>query len=107
MVLESFYFHMGENSESLSILLSDMNPWLFSDDLSADSAAYDDWLEIAEKIVKNKNINEKEMKLIAIEYVRWFSDEFGYNLENVLNLLTDTSKVSDAFHTMSLKYYEG
>lgn len=107
MVLENFYFKMGVDNEALSILLSDMNPWLFSDDLSADSAAYDDWLEIAERIVKNKNINENEMKLVAIEYVRWFSDEFGYNLDNVLNLLTDTSKISDAFRIMSLKYYEG
>ena len=97
---------MGGDNESLSILLSDMNPWLFSDSLSADPASYEDWLEIVGRIVKDETIEEEQMILVAIEYVRWFSNEFGYNLDDVLNLLTDNSKISDEFHTMSLKYYE-
>lgn len=103
-VLEEYYTKSVEGD--LANLLSDMSTKTFSDAESADPAAYEDWLDIAKARVDNECIQENQIILVAVDYIKWYMDEFGYELENVLQFFTHDPGIMMVFQNAIISYYE-
>lgn len=77
-----------ENSdEALGDVLSEMNPYLFSDSYSADPAVWSDWATCISQITKNILVSPDEAYQAMILFVQFNQQEFGYDLANLLQRL--------------------
>ncbi len=104
-VLEEYYNKLFVGGD-LANLLSDMSIKTFSDAGSADPAAYEDWLDIAKARGGNECIQENQIILVAVDYIKWYMDEFGYELENELKFLTQDAKIETVFQNVIISYYK-
>lgn len=82
-ILNDYYWHRNKN-DSLGSLLSDMDPYIFSDRKAADPATYNDWYNIINNYVKNGKIEKENITLALGEFLIYYEQEFGYQLEDVI-----------------------
>ena len=67
-------FYKSSNDECLGNLLSGFNPFLFSDEKTADPAAWDDWMSTVKKITDKDSLNEREAFFAACEFVKFHQE---------------------------------
>lgn len=80
------YFDNGYEDD-LGGLLGSISPCLFDGQMPADIAVFDEWRScIGEISVKNDdNLKVGEVYTTAIKFLEFYSIEFGFSLENVIN----------------------
>lgn len=87
-ILNDYYCGESKN-DSLASLLSDMDPNIFSDKKAADPATYDDWHHCISGYIKNGEISEEKILLALKEFLIFYQQEFGYQLEDVIKFISD------------------
>lgn len=71
-------------SDSLAVIASDMNPFLFADGKSADPASYEDFVDCCKEVEKRENC-EEDVQLAyrcGLAYMQFFNDSWGFPLED-------------------------
>ena len=90
-----FYFldryYWEEKDETLGCLLSRFNPNLWHDGMSADPAAWEDWNNVIKKISNNNLLTSFETLNASIKFIKFHQDEFGFELNWLINKLNTTS----------------
>ena len=87
-ILDDYYWHESKN-DSLSSLLSDMDPNIFLDKKAADTATYNDWYSSISGYIKNGEISDENIILALKEFLVYYQQEFGYHLEDVINFISN------------------
>ena len=87
-ILDDYYCRESEN-DSLASLLSDMDLNIFSGQRTADPATYDDWYNCVSGYIKNGEISEEKILLALKESLIFYQQEFGYQLEDVINFISN------------------
>lgn len=77
-------FDKTQNTE-LGRLLSNMNPDLFMDDTSADSACFEDFCD---KSIRYKEDTVRNGYNTSVEFLNLYCDEFGFDIMNFINEIT-------------------
>ena len=77
------YFDNNPN-EKLGMLLSDMNPYLFTDSDSADPATYNEWEYYAKTAAQGKNLTENSIFQALISFLNHNEEQYGYQTETVV-----------------------
>ena len=80
------YYNSTKNDD-LGALLSSLNPHLFIDSISADSAAWSDWIDIVSEVTHEKKITSVEAFKSMIKFLEFYEKEFCFNLETILKEL--------------------
>lgn len=80
------YYNSTKNDD-LGALLSSLNPYLFIDSISADSAAWSDWIDIVSEVTHEKKITSVEAFKSMINFLEFYEKEFCFNLETILKEL--------------------
>ncbi len=73
-------FNKSKDSE-LGRLLSDMNPNLFVDDMSADSACFEDYLDCCVSYEADSIPNAYKA---SVDYLKLYCNEFGFEIISVI-----------------------
>lgn len=73
-------FNKSKDSE-LGRLLSDMNPDLFIDDTSADSACFEDYLNCCASYESDLILNAYNA---SVEFLKLYCNEFGFEIMSVI-----------------------
>lgn len=71
-------------SDSLAVIASDMNPFLFVGMKSADPASYEDFVDCCKEVEKQENYGEDVYLAYrcGLAYMQFFHDSWGYPLED-------------------------
>ena len=77
------YYDKTHNDE-LGALLSGLNPHLFKKRISADPAAWDDWMDAVQKVTPRENITEDEARKAMLMLMKEYNDHHGFDLEEVI-----------------------
>lgn len=88
-ILEQYYD--STKNEELGELLGSMNPALFVDSQSADSAMYFDWENIVDKVTIKKSMTSLEAFQAMILFLKFYQKEFGFKLGWILEELEKKS----------------
>ena len=89
-ILNECYVSYKEN-DSLASLLSDMDTQIFRDGKPADPATYEDWLTIVKSFSKNESIDFDNLMLALVEFLEYYQNEFGYDLDNIIEYFKNCS----------------
>lgn len=87
-ILDDYYCFESKN-DSLASLLSDMNPNIFLDKKAADPATYIDWYNSISGYIRNGEISDKNIILALKEFLIYYQEEFGYQLEEVIDFISN------------------
>ena len=94
-----FYFldgyYVKNKDDTLGYLLSGFNPNLWVDSMSADPAAWEDWINTAKKITSEETMTSHEAFNATREFIIFHQNEFGFDLKwliEELNALSAESK---------------
>jgi len=85
-ILDS-YFVRHNQSNSLASLLSDMDPYVFSDGKAADMATYDDWYSVVSGFAKGGEIPEDDITTALKAFLTYYHEEFGYDLKDAIEFV--------------------
>lgn len=77
-------FEKSKNPQ-LGRLLGDMNPNLFADDTSADSACFEDFLDCCASYKSDEILNAYNA---SIDFLKMYNDEFGFEISDVIEELS-------------------
>ena len=69
----------------LGRLLGDMNPNLFADDTSADSACFEDFLDCSTSYTSDELLNAYNA---SIDFLKMYNNEFGFEISDVIEELS-------------------
>ncbi len=83
------YYCREPGNDSLTSLLSDMDPNIFLDKRAADPATYNDWYNCISGYIKNGEISEEYIILALREFLIYYQEEFSYHLEDVINYISN------------------
>lgn len=89
-ILNNYYWHENKN-DALGSLLSDMDPYIFSDRKAADPATYNDWCNVINNYAKNGEIEKENITLALREFLIYYEQEFDYHLEDVIKYVCDVT----------------
>ena len=76
-----------EKSKDLQLgrLLGDMNPNLFADDTSADSACFEDFLDCSASYTSDEVLNAYNA---SIDFLKMYNNEFGFEILELIEELS-------------------
>ena len=77
------YYDRTHNDE-LGAMLGGLNPNLFQDQMSADPAAWDDWIDAVRKVTQNEYITEEEARTAMLVLMKGYNDHHGFDLSDVI-----------------------
>lgn len=83
--LETIYDKTKDNA--LGGLLGAMNPYVFSDSISADPAIWDDWKLCSKKITDSALLTTNETYQVMISFLEFYKEEFGFELGELITKL--------------------
>lgn len=73
-------------SDSLAVLMGDMNPYLFSDGNSADPTVYEDFRDKVNECCENESeTNVKTAFLASMNFLKMYNNEFGLELSGIIS----------------------
>lgn len=75
-------------------LVSSMNPFFWADGSSLNSAAEDDWIDVAKSITDDESVNSQQAFQIMYEYVNFHKREFGFEYYWLLDELIEKTHQS-------------
>ncbi|MDR1157592.1 MAG: hypothetical protein LBK75_04705 [Oscillospiraceae bacterium] len=76
-------------NEQLGNLLSEMNPYLFADLMSADPAIWNEWIDCAKKINKDEVYSSDEVFETLNIFLELNSEQYYYDMDLLLCLIND------------------
>jgi len=76
--------HDQTKEDSLRELLSDMNPFIFTDHTPADQATWGEWVNCAKAIQSGGNLTDNAIFKTLISFLRYNEEEYGYNSDLIL-----------------------
>ena len=82
--LLDFKFEKNQNPQ-LGRLLGDMNPNLFADDTSADSACFEDYLDCGAPYTSDEILNAYHASL---DFLKMYKNEFGFEITELIEELS-------------------
>ena len=85
-ILDSYFVRHDKNN-SLASLLSDMDPYVFSDGKPADMATYDDWCSVVGRFVKSGEICDEDIAAALKEFLIYYQEEFGFDLKDAIEFV--------------------
>lgn len=77
-------------SDSLTAIVTDINPFIFADGKCTDPAAYEDFLDCCKEVEKQENYGD-DITLsyrCALAYMKFFNDSWGFPLEDEIKRLS-------------------
>lgn len=78
------YYRVNKQDEALLSLLSDFDCSIFNDGNPVDLATYYDWEKIILSFMSHKELSESDVKKALIDFLIYYKNEFGYELENAI-----------------------
>ena len=81
-LLDTYCSEHKQDEEVISIL-SDLDCTVFQDGKSVDQATYDDWEKMIIPFIKKGKISDNDVKNVLIKFLRYYQEEFGYELKEV------------------------
>lgn len=90
-ILDSYFVQYDQN-DSLASLLSDMDPYVFSDGKAADMATYDDWCSVVSRFVKDGELCDEDVTTALKEFLIYYYEEFGYDLKEAIKFVASMEK---------------
>ncbi len=87
-ILDDYYCNKSKN-DSLASLLSDLDPNVFLDKKAADPATYNDWYNSISGYVRDGEISDENIVLALREFLTYYQQEFGYQLEDVIDFISN------------------
>lgn len=94
-VLDNFYKEI--KSDSVGALLGSMNPDIFCDSDSADSAAFEDFCDcLHECLTKSLIEDAKTAHAASINFLLFYKNEFGFDLDDAVAYV-DYEKFEEEF----------
>ena len=88
----SFYLKIKKPFFNRKIgLFNDMDTQIFRDGKPADPATYEDWLTIVKSFSKNESIDFDNLMLALVEFLEYYQNEFGYDLDNIIEYFKNYS----------------
>ena len=85
-VLNNFYNQT--KNDSLGALLGSMNPYLFENTDSADSAVFDDFCDCLNEYFNKTSIADVQTAYSAsIKFLMLYRDSFGFEIDNIIQQL--------------------
>lgn len=88
-LLETYYNNHKQYDAVISIL-SDFDCTVFQDGKFVDQATYDDWEKLILPYIKNEEISDNDVKEALIKFLVFYQEEFGYELEDVIEYFKNT-----------------
>ncbi len=79
--------HDQTKNDSLRELLSDMNPFIFTDHTPVDQATWGEWVNCAIAIQSDGNLTDSAIFETLISFLRYNEEEYGYHSEPILKEL--------------------
>lgn len=70
------------SDKELGRLLSDMNPNIFINDTSADSACYEDFCDCTDNSENNEIVSEYS---VSIKFLEMYCNNFGFEIKKVID----------------------
>lgn len=83
-LLEGYYNNHKQDDVVVSIL-SDLDCTVFQDGKPVDQATYDDWEKNIIPFISKGELSDNDVKLALIEFLDYYQQEFGYELEAAIN----------------------
>ena len=71
-------------NEKLGNLLSGMNPYLFSDSMSADPATWHEWVSCATAVQGDGKLADNSIFETLVSFLRYNEKEYGYKSDLIL-----------------------
>ena len=88
-LLRDYYWETTKN-DSLGGMLGDLSPYIAEGYISADPAAWEDWIDSVKKVSDNNLLKHEEALQAIIVFLEFYMTEFGFNigwiLEDIINL---------------------
>lgn len=94
-LLDSFYW--VNEDDCLGSLLGGFNPYLLADSMSADPAAWEDWGRCVKKVTDREELTSDEAFRAAWTFVKYHIEEWGFELQWVIDKLNEMSVDSEAW----------
>ena len=78
-------YYRESDDDKVCSLLSDMDPYLFKNSLSADPAVYGDWCRIIAAYQKDGRVEYLQMLFGLKELLAFYQKEFGFEHQNAID----------------------
>jgi len=92
-------FYQDTNDDCLGSLLGGFNPYLFSDSMSADPAAWSDWETSVKKITSEELLTSDEAFQATKIFVSFHQEEFGFDLSWLIDNLNTMTPYCEEWKT--------
>lgn len=70
--------------DDLGAMLGSMNPSLFCDDMPADMALWNKWVEISTNEMENEGLDSNKAFQAMVTFLNYYNEEFGARIEEVI-----------------------
>ena len=101
-LLDNYYFADTSNDD-LAVVLGSMNPNLFGDSYSADSAYWEDWCIISKASSIKEPLSIDELMSIICLFLETYQKEYGFDLNEVIKKVKSLSERDKLFVKSILK----
>lgn len=75
--------HDQTKSDTLMLLLNDMDPFIFADRTPADPATWSEWLTCAKAVQSDDKLTEDTAFQTMLSFLRYNEAQYGYNADSI------------------------
>jgi len=86
-ILDHICWETNDEDETLMNLLGNLDPSIFIDSMSADSAAWEDWCDVLVKTHYGEMLSPLDVLSATIDFMHFHQNEFGFPLDRVIERL--------------------
>ena len=104
-MLDEHYWENTKN-DALGSLLGDLSPYIFEGSISADPAAWTDWVSCVKKVSDLDMLKSDEVLQVCRIFLGFYMTDFGFDVGWILQDLEKLSAESDIWLTCVKKSYE-
>jgi hypothetical protein len=95
-MLDAYYWEKTK-SDSLGGMLGDLSPYMAKGYISADPAAWEDWIDSVKKISNADLLTHDEVFQVIIVFLDFYMSEFGFDIGVILEDIKNMSIKSDTW----------
>jgi len=104
-LLNDLYWEKTKN-DSLGGMLSSLNPYIYANWITADPAAWEDWIDSVKKITDAEFLTHKEALQASIVFLEFYMTEFGFEIGWILDDIKNMSSDNEIWRSFIKKAIE-
>ena len=89
------YYNNHKDNEALASLLGDLDPNIFTDNMPADPAIYNDWLLISSKYLAKEEVAIEDYLTAISEFLKSYRDILDDSLNRAIDFFENSTEAYD------------